>query len=189
MGLFKKAFKPIVSVMAPGAGLLLNRKDAQNRQIDSQMINPGAPPGMLNPNQMPGQPTGLSAYGQLMQQGNAMDAMRAGEQAQAGAMGDLSQARSQLASSGGLSGGASERLSGMAMGNMNQARQANAYNLMRSNLGAAAQDYGNQMDWAQKAMLQNQQMQGQIYAGNQMANATMNANRPKGLFGLGFMGL
>lgn len=171
------------------AGGLLGNKNQQNAAIDGQIMNPGAAPGYLDPNDLGGEPQGLSAYGRMQQANNAVTARGQNEQAQGNAYGDLAAQRSALAARGGLSSGASERLAQGAMGNQAAARQGNAYNLMQANNQAGANDLGNQMQWNQYARLQNQQMQGQIYGGNQMANATLEANRPKGLLGLGMFGL
>lgn len=189
MSFLGKALKNPLTYVLPAASLLHTKKKMDNQKIDDQMQDPGAAPDMLNANSMPGQTSGLSAYGQMRRQLNTSDAMQAGEQAQAGAMGDTAQARSTLAARGGLGGGASLHLAAKGMDNANEARQGNAYSLMRANQGSDAQDLGNQQQWAQKATLQNQQMQGELYAGKQMANSTLNANRPKGLLGMGMFGL
>jgi hypothetical protein len=194
---FKKMFDNPLSGAAGGAilglpgmigGALLGNKNKQNRDIDGQMVNSTAP-DMLDENQLPGNPKGLSAYGQIMRRGNLMDASAADASAQAGAMGDVSQARSELAARGGMNSGASERIARAGMAGAGAARQQNAYGLARANMQTDATDMGNQMAWGQRAKLANQQMQGAIHGGNQMANATLNANRPKGLFGLGVLGL
>ena len=197
MSIFKKAFNnPVTGALAGAvlgpvgmvAGGLLGKKNQDNKAIDSQIVEPGSAPAMMSTS-LPGGTSGLSPYGQLMRQGNAADAMLADEEAQGAVLGDAAQARSQIANAGGLNSGAAERVSRSMMGNAAAARQGNAYGLMRTNLASDASDTGNQMDWAQKATVANQNMQGQIYGGNTMANATLNANRPKGLLGVGFLGL
>lgn len=191
MGFFKKVFSnPVSGYLVGGVpGSLLGAKNKSNSQIDSQMVNPGSPAPYLDPNDM-GQPQqGGSPYLRMRQQMNTMDANRAFEQGQAGAMGDAAQARSQLAAHGGLDSGAAERIARAGMGNAANARQLTAQDLMRNNLAAGIEDEQARRNIYQQIRQGNQQMQNQLYAGNQMANATLNANRPKGLLGLGFLGL
>lgn len=191
MGFFKKVFSnPVTGFLAGGVpGALLGQKNKENRSIDSQMVNPGSPMTYLDPNDMGQYPSNGSPYAQVRQQLNARDAMAADQAAQSGALGDLSQQRDALAQRGGLSGGASERLSLGAMGNQANARQLGAMQLGQNNMAAGLDDMSFYRNNYQKIRQGNQQMQNQVYAGNQMANATLNANRPKGLLGVGFMGL
>lgn len=195
MGFFSKAFSNPLKGAAIGglvgggagalAGGLFGKKNQDNAEIDAQMQDPGSPPGMLDPNNMGGNPTGLSAYGRMAQQNNALMAGKQNQDSQMAVAGEAAGARSNLAARGGLSSGASERIGLQGMGAQANERQKNAYSLMQANGAAAQQDLGNQMQWNQNARLANQQMQGQLYAGNTMANATLNANRPKGMLGLG----
>lgn len=176
-------------VIGTGALLASNAKDKKNEAIDGQMVDPGAPPGMLDANDVGVPQPGGSAWARMQRGQNAMDASRAMSAGRQSAYGQLASARSDLASRGGLSSGASERLAGEGMRLGAQNRQAAGGDLMRANMGTNIEDERLRRSAYNTIRQGNQTMQGQMYAGNKMANATLNASRPQGLLGLGFLGL
>lgn len=190
---FKAATNPLSLATMPLAGGLgaaaIYAKNKRNNSIDNQMVNPGQAPQMLDPNDV-GQPqAGGSAWARMQRQQNANQAQRALGGARQSAYGNLAAARSDLASRGGISSGASERLAQAGMNNAANLRQSAAGDLANANLGTNIEDERLRRNAYNQIRMQNQGMQGALYAGNQMSNATLNASRPQGLFGLGFMGL
>jgi hypothetical protein len=190
MSFWSKAL-PFVGGPLIGTAALLasNAKDKRNAAIDSQMVNDGGPPGMLDPNDVGVPQPGGSAWARMQRGQNAMDASRAMDTGRQSAYGQLAGARSDLAARGGLSSGASERLAQGAMQNAGTMMQGNAADLSRANMGTNIEDERLRRGAYNQVRQQNQLMQGATYAGNQMSNATLNAARPQGLFGLGFLGL
>lgn len=174
--------------MMPG-GILLANKNKTNADIDAQMVNPGNPAGMLDPNDMGAPPAGGSAYARMQHQQNALAAQQQGQQASQASFGDAAGQRSALAARGGLSSGASERIGAQAMANQANARQQTAAGMNNANLQGDIADEGMRRSAYNTMRMHNQEMQNQIYGGNQMSNATLQANRPKGLLGMGFLGL
>lgn len=190
MSFWSKAL-PFLAGPLIGTGALIasTAKDKKNEAIDGQMVDPGAPPGMLDPNDVGVPQPGGSAWARMQRGMNAMDASRAMSAGRQSAYGQLAGARSDLASRGGLSSGASERLAMEGMRNDATMRQGAGNDLMRANMGTNIEDERLRRGAYNQVRQQNQALQGSLYAGNQMANATLNASRPQGLLGLGFMGL
>jgi hypothetical protein len=182
---------PIMATALPGGFLSMsyfNKKKA-NQALDDQMVDPGSPQPWIDPNDMGEPPAGGSAYSRMQHQLNGMGAQRSMEQAATAGMGDTSQARSALAERGGVSSGASERLAMTGMANQANARQLAAGDLSRANLTGDIADEGMRRSAYNQIRMRNQDAQNALYAGNNMSNATLNANRPKGALGLGFLGL
>ncbi len=193
MGFWNKLIKNPLTYIMPGAGVvtshLSNQKDKANAAIDSQMQAPGAAPQMLDPNDVGIPQAGGSAWSRMQRGMNAMDAGQAASVGRQGAYGQLAGARSELAARGGVDSGASERLAMEGMRNAGMRAQGVAGDLSRANMGTNIEDERLRRGAYNQVRQQNQLMQGQMYAGNQMANATLDASRPKGLLGLGFLGL
>lgn len=165
-------------------GLALAGKNQTNDAINGRLVNPGSPPGLLDPNDIGQPPVGGSAYARMQHQQNALGAQRAQEQATAASSGDAAQARSALAQRGGVSSGASERIGMAGMADQANSRQLAAGDLQRANLTGDMADEALRRSSYNQIRMQNQNMQGQLYGANSMANATLEANRPKGMFGL-----
>ena len=113
MSFFKKLIKNPLTYVAPGLSLittgLSHQKDKANQSIDDQLSAPGAPPQMLDPNDVGIPQAGGSAWGRMQRGMNAMDASQAMSQGRQSAYGQLAGARSELAARGGVDSGASER--------------------------------------------------------------------------------
>lgn len=192
MGLWddvKQTFSNPVTWVMPAAAPFVYSKNKRNQELDKQMVSPGSPPGLLDPNDVGVPEQGGSAWARMQRGQNAMDAGRAMQGSRGSAYGALASARSDLASRGGLSSGASERLAMAGMGNDAMMRQNNAADLARANMGTNIEDERMRRNAYNQIRMQNQGMQGALYAGNNMANATVNAARPQGMLGLGFLGL
>lgn len=176
-------------VIGTGALLASNAKDKRNAAIDSQVVDAGSPPSLLDPNDVGVPQQGGSAWARMQRGQNALDAGNAMSGARQSAYGQLASARSDLASRGGLSSGASERLAMEGMRNDANMRQGAGNDLMRANMGTNIEDERLRRSAYNQIRQGNQALQGSIYAGNTMSNATLNASRPQGLLGLGVLGL
>lgn len=152
----------------------------------------------------------LSMQEQKIGAQTAQNVNSARSQAAAGA----AQAQSQLAAKSGLSAGAMERLASRGAISGMQGAQAAQFQGGQSRLNAGIEDErnrsqammalpgaenqatsiwagvaGNDLDAKRKAMLQNQEMQGKMYGAQLMSNAALEQAKPKGLLGMGFLGL
>lgn len=188
MGFWNKLIKNPLTYIAPGASLittgLQHQRDKANQKIDDQMVNPGTPPSMLDPNDVGIPQAGGSAWGRMQRGMNAMDAGQAASAGRQGAYGQLAGARSELAARGGVDSGASERLAMEGMRNAAMRGQGSAWSLARANMGTNIEDERLRRGSFDARTMQNQQMQGQMYAGNLMANSTLDASRPQKFLGL-----
>lgn len=182
---------PIAGTMLPGGFLTASYlgKKKSERDLDAQKVDPGSPQPWIDPNDIGKPEAGGSAYARMQHQQNALGAQQAAQKASAGGMADVAANRSALAARGGLSSGASERVGMAGMANQANARQQVAGQLNQSNLQGDIEDEGMRRNAYNAIRMRNQDQQNQIYAGNMASNATLQANKPKGMFGLGFLGL
>lgn len=197
-------------------GALARRQDVATRDANNMAQNfstEGAPDLTIDPNSMPSNLKefeqkqnavgmtpwmGFAQQRQLAEQSAATDAAR--QQAAAQAAGQ----RSQLAQKGGLTSGASERLGRQAMLQGQLAQQEVGRQGMAQRAGIGAQ--GEQMrqaqvnTWGQMAdreaqrkqdlLIANQQAKAQMWGTGKLAQAQVEASKPKsGLFGLGIGGI
>lgn len=193
MGFLKDLVKNPLTYLNPGAGILTTflggQKAKQNAAIDGQLIDPGAPPGLLDPNDIGKPLQNGSPYAQMQRMRNIATARGQIDMNDARASGSAASARAMLANRGGLSAGASERIYRQAMSDRANSNQLVGRDLTAANLGTDIAEEGFRRSAYNDIRQQNQLMQGQIYGANKLANATLNASRPKGLLGLGFLGL
>ncbi len=189
MSFFGDVFSNPLTYIMPAAGVMGAVKSSNDRKLDNQKSFGASAPELLDPNDMGKPEAGGSAYYRMQAQLNGQNAQTGMEKATAGAYGDLAGARSDLASRGGVSSGASERLARAGMGNQASARQMAQGDLNKGNLQAGIADEGMRRNSYNAVRMKNLETQGNIYAGQQQANAALDAAKPKGALGLGFMGL
>lgn len=182
---------PIAATALPGGFLTASYfgKKKAERDLNGQMVDPGSPQPYLDPNDIGKPEAGGSAYARMQHQQNALGAQAAGQKASAGGMADVAANRSALAARGGLSSGASERIGMAGMANQANSRQQVAGGLQQANLQGDMADEVMRRNAYNQIRMQNQEQANQLYAGNSMSNATLQANKPKGMLGLGFLGL
>lgn len=182
---------PIAGTMLPGSFLTssyLGKKKSE-RELDAQKVDPGSPQPWIDPNDI-GQPVaGGSAYARMQHQQNALGAQAASQKAAGAGMADVSANRSALAARGGLSSGASERVGMAGMANAANSRQQIAGQMNQANLQGDIGEEALRRSAYNEIRMRNQDQANQLYANNTMSNATLQANKPKGAFGLGFLGL